>query len=378
MRVLLTGGGTSGHVNPALAIADIIKAHEPDTVFAYVGTPKGIEKKLVEKEGYDFREINIQGIRRSFSPSNIKTAYLVMTAPKRAGKIIDDFKPDVVIGTGGYVCWAPLKAATERGIPTVIHESNSVPGLAVRKLEDKVDLILTNFAATAEKLSGADKVVNVGNPTRGAFSKLTRDEAREKLGVRRDAFVILSFGGSLGAPALNEAAIDVMRDFSSKNENVCHFHSGGRNYYKNAMQMFAGYSLEKNERLSLSEYIYDMSTYMSACDLVICRAGAMTLTELALMKKPSILIPSPYVTDNHQYKNAKVLADAGAAVLLEESTLDEHNICKAVEKIYSDREYRESLSENISRFANANVGEAIYDEISRLIVNKAKIKRKGQ
>ena len=148
MKVLLTGGGTSGHVNPALAIADIIKTNDPSAEFAYIGTEKGIEKRLVEKEGYDFYPIKIQGISRSLSFSNLKTAYLVMTAPAKAKKIIEKFDPDVVIGTGGYVCWAPLKAAAEMGIPTVLHESNSVPGLAVRKLESKVDLILTNFKST--------------------------------------------------------------------------------------------------------------------------------------------------------------------------------------------------------------------------------------
>ncbi len=377
MRVLLTGGGTSGHVNPALAIADIIKAQEPNSTFGYIGLETGIEKKLVDKEGYEFFNIKIQGIKRSLSPSNIKTAYLVMTAPKKAEKIIEKFKPDVVIGTGGYVCWAPLKAAAAMGIPTVIHESNSVAGLAVRKLECKVDLILTNFASTKEGLSPESTCIHVGNPTRRSFENISKAEARKKLGIPDGAgFVILSFGGSLGAPKLNEAAVDVMRKFSVLHEDVYHFHSGGKNYYRNAMQMFAGYSLEKNQRLSIREYIYDMSLYMCACDLVICRAGAMTLTELAMMKKPAILIPSPYVTDNHQYKNAKVLSDAGAAVLIEESEMTEDTVASAVERIYSDIELRCRMSDNISKFANPDVGIRIYEEISKLIKNKGKIKQR--
>ncbi len=377
MRVLLTGGGTSGHVNPALAIADIIKAHDDSAEFAYVGLESGIEKKLVDKEGYEFFNIKIQGIKRSLSPSNIKTAYLVLTAPKKAEKIIEKFKPDIVIGTGGYVCWAPLKAAAAMGIPTVIHESNSVPGLAVRKLEGKVDLILTNFASTKDALKDNTGCVNVGNPTRKSFDNISKSEARKKLGIPENAgFVILSFGGSLGAPKLNEAAIDVMRKFSVNHGDVYHFHSGGRNYYNNAMQMFAGYSLEKNDRLCIREYIYDISLYMCACDLVICRAGAMTLTELAMMKKPAILIPSPYVTDNHQYKNAKVLADAGAAVLIEESEIGENTVAEAVEKIYADANLREEMAKSISGFAKPDVGEQIYFEISKLIKNKAKIKQR--
>lgn len=377
MRVLLTGGGTSGHVNPALAIADIIKTHEPDSTFLYVGTEKGIEKKLAEKEGYDFRSIKIQGIKRSLSLENIKAAYRIMTAPLKAKSIIEDFEPDVVVGTGGYVCWAPLKVAADMGIPTVVHESNSVAGLAVRKLEDKVDIILTNFKSTEDSLNNKSKAICVGNPIRKSFDGLSREQARAALGIPdSQSFVILSFGGSLGAPRINEAAIDVMREFSVKHEDVVHFHSGGRNYYKNAMQMFAGYSLEKNSRLDIKEYIYDMSLYMCAADVVICRAGAMTLTELAMLGKPAILIPSPNVTDNHQYKNAKALADKGAAVLIEEKELSAERIAAEIEKLYCNRELREKMSAAVAEFANPQVNEQIYGEISRLVTNNSKIKRK--
>ena len=377
MRVLLTGGGTSGHVNPALAIADIIKKEDSSAEIAYVGTEKGIEKRLVEKEGYEFHSIKIQGISRSLSPENIKTAYYIMTAPAKAKKIIEKFNPDIVIGTGGYVCWAPIKVAAQMGIPTMIHESNSVAGLAVRKLESKVDIILTNFKETEKGLSEKNKIINVGNPIRTSFSGTDKAEARRKLGIPDNIkFVILSFGGSLGAPKINQAAIDVMRKFGMEHEDVMHFHSGGKNYYKNAMQMFAGYSLEKNSRLDVKEYIYDMHLYMTAADVIICRAGAMTLTELAMMKKPAILIPSPNVTDNHQYKNARALLDGGAAMLIEENRLDSDTINSAVEKLYYDDVIRDGMSAAIAKFANPDVNEQIYAEILRLIKNKAKIKQK--
>ncbi|MBE6577937.1 MAG: UDP-N-acetylglucosamine--N-acetylmuramyl-(pentapeptide) pyrophosphoryl-undecaprenol N-acetylglucosamine transferase [Ruminococcaceae bacterium] len=378
MRVLLTGGGTSGHVNPALAIADIIKKKDPNAVFAYVGTEKGIERRLVEKEGYPFYPIKIQGVSRSFSLSNIRTAYLVMTAPTKCKQIIKDFRPDVVIGTGGYVCWAPLKAAAEMGIPTIVHESNSVPGLAVKRLEGKIDLLLTNFKSTARGLSQPEKAVNVGNPIRFSFGDMTKQEARKKLGIPENIkFVILSFGGSLGAPKINEAAIDVMRKFSLSHEDVMHFHSGGKNCYSGAMQLFAGYGLEKNPRLDIREYIYDMSVYMAAADLIICRAGAMTITELSIMRKAAILIPSPHVTDNHQYKNAAILQKAGAAVLIEESELDCERINAEVERIYSNQEVRDKMCEAVSEFATVDVDERIYAEICKLLRNKAKIKRRG-
>jgi UDP-N-acetylglucosamine--N-acetylmuramyl-(pentapeptide) pyrophosphoryl-undecaprenol N-acetylglucosamine transferase len=220
-------------------------------------------------------------------------------------------------------------------------------------------------------------VVNVGNPVRKSFDGLTKEQARKQLGIPDCAkFVILSFGGSLGAPRINEAAIDVMREFCAKHLDVMHFHSGGKNYYDNAMQMFAGYSLEKNERLDIREYIYDMALHMIAADVVICRAGAMTLTELAMMKKPAILIPSPNVTDNHQYKNAKALADKGAAILLEERDLNCESIVEAVSRVWSDAKLRADMSEAISAFANKDVNEQIYGEIEKAIKNKAKIERR--
>ena len=378
MRVLLTGGGTSGHVTPALAIADIIKTHDPDAQFAYVGTDRGIEKKLAEKEFYKFYSVNIRGIRRSLSPSNIKTAYTVLTAPSKARKVIRDFQPDVVIGTGGYVCWPTLKAAADMGIPTVIHESNSYPGLAVRKLEGKVDLILTNFKSTENYLKNKSKAVNVGNPVRVSFSEGDKAQARARVGVPDSVkFVVLSFGGSLGAEKLNQAAIAVMKGFAAEHEDVMCIHAGGKNYYEDAKKAFSEAGLDTNSRFVLKDYIYNMSDYMTAADLVICRAGAMTLTELAMKRKAAVLIPSPNVTDNHQYKNAKALSDKGAAVLLAEKELTDASVCEAVERIYSDREYRDALCRAVAEFASEDTNENIYGEICRLVKNKAKIKKKG-
>ena len=378
MRVLLTGGGTSGHVTPALAIADIIKAHDPTAQFAYVGTERGIEKKLAEKEFYKFYAVNIRGIRRSLSPSNIKTAYTILTAPSKAKKVIKDFQPDVVIGTGGYVCWPTLKAAADMGIPTVIHESNSYPGLAVRKLEDKVDLLLTNFKSTEDHLKNKSKAVNVGNPVRVSFSEGNKAEARQRVGIADDVkFVVLSFGGSLGAEKLNEAAVAVMKNFAAKHEDVMCVHAGGRNYYEEAKKAFSEAGLDNNSRFVLKDYIYNMSDYMMAADVVICRAGAMTLTELAMMRKAAVLIPSPNVTDNHQYKNAKALSDKGAAILLEEKELTPEAVCQAVESIYSNKEYAAALCKAVSEFASEDTNEKIYGEICRLVKNKAKIKKKG-
>ena len=370
MRVLMTGGGTGGHVYPALAIAQIIKNNVPGAEIAFVGTKRGIENRLIPEAGYCLYHIEIQGLRRSLSPSNFKTAYLVMTSPKKAKEIIREFKPDLVIGTGGYVCWPLLRAAASMGIPSMVHESNALPGVAVRQLQGKVDVILTNFAQTAQLLKAKEKIVHVGNPLRGECETLRREEARRKLNIPMDQFMILSFGGSLGAQKLNEAAVGLMRSFGSTKENVTHVHAGGARGYENARSLFSAYGLDRNERLILKDYIYDMPLYMAAADLVICRAGAMTLTELAKMGKAAILIPSPNVTDNHQYKNAKVLADAGAAKLLEEADYTEEGFCALVNDLYENETERNAMSERIRAFASEDVEKRIYEEICALLRRK--------
>ncbi len=378
MRVLLTGGGTGGHVNPALAIADIIKNNIPDAEIAFVGTKRGIENRLVGKEGYKIYHIEIQGIRRSLSLSNLKTAYYVFTSPHKAKKIIKEFGPDIVIGTGGYVCWPTLRAAASMGIPTMVHESNALPGVAVRQLQFKVDKILTNFKATEELLKAKANVVNVGNPLRTGYGRISREEARAKLGIPENVkFLILSFGGSLGAEKVNVAAIDIMKDFVLPHGDVMHIHAGGNNSGAHARELYESTvaGLAGKERAVLVDYIYDMPTYMAAADLVICRAGAMTLTEIARMNKAAIIIPSPNVTDNHQYKNAKVLSDAGAAVLIEEKELTAEYICGKVDELYSDRGLREEMQKNISVFAADDVEKRIYDEMTKLIAAKGKMKK---
>ena len=371
MRVLMTGGGTGGHVNPALAIAEIIKTNQPDSEIAFVGTKRGIENRLVPKAGYKLYHINIQGIRRSLSLSNLKTAYLVMTSPSHAKKIIKEFKPDIVIGTGGYVCWPLLKAASMMGIPTVVHESNAIAGVAVKQLKNKVDVIMTNFESTANSLDAKAKVMRVGNPISADFGRIDRAEARRELGIPESVkTVILSCGGSLGARKVNEAALTVMRDIVKDREDVMHFHASGKNDSEFAKQTFAEYGLEGKKNIVMSEYIYNMPTLMAAADIVICRAGAMTLSELAAVGRAAVIIPSPNVTDNHQYKNAKVLADADAAVLIEEKELADGRLTSEIERLVSNKGVRTELEKNVSGFASKDVGRTIYEEICRLVKEK--------
>ena len=373
MKIVLTGGGTGGHVNPAIAIADTVKRHEPSSEISFVGTPRGIENKLTSDAGYPIYHVDIQGLKRKLTLSNIKTLYLTVTSPMKARKLLRELKPDIVVGTGGYVCWPMIKAASEMGIPTALHESNAVPGAAVKMLAPFVDRIYINFEESAEYFSDKSKLYRVGNPLRSGFSGMSREEGRRRAGIPdKYKYVVLSFGGSLGADMVNEAVLDMMRDFTAKRDDVYHIHATGAIEKDAAAEGFRARGLEGCENIRMSEYIYNMPELMAAADLVICRAGAITVSELAMSGKCVVFIPSPNVTNNHQYKNADVLRDAGAAELIEESGLDARPLAGVAAELLSpdgdDR--RETMSRNIRKFAVKDAGELIYKDMKRLIEKK--------
>ena len=368
MRVLMTGGGTAGHINPALAIAEIIRSKDPNAKIEFVGIRKGKETDLVPREGYPLHFVHSMGIKRSLSPSNVKALWMALTSPyaKETVSILRAFRPDLVIGTGGYACWPIMAAAVRMGIPTAIHESNALPGLAVRRLQRKVDRVWVNFESTKERLHPKARTVRVGNPLRQDFGRLSREEARAKLGISTDRLFVLSFGGSLGAEPVNRAVLQMMRDFSSKHPSVLHLHAAGKRDYEASLSAYREMGLEGNPSCRLVDYIYDMPTQMAAADLIIARAGAMTLSELAGMNKASILIPSPTVADNHQYINAKTLADAGAASLVEESTLPEGRLTEEAKRLFSSLDSMREMGGRISVFADLDPAELIWREICEL------------
>ncbi|MBQ7714967.1 MAG: UDP-N-acetylglucosamine--N-acetylmuramyl-(pentapeptide) pyrophosphoryl-undecaprenol N-acetylglucosamine transferase [Clostridia bacterium] len=374
MRVLMTGGGTGGHVNPALAIANTIKANVPGSVIEYVGTSKGLENRLVERAGYKMHHVEIRGIKRSLSPANFKTLYYIMTAPSKAKKLIKEFKPDIVIGTGGYVCWPVVKAAAELGIPTALHESNAVPGVAVKALASKVDRIYINFEATAEYIADKSKVLHVGNPLLSMFSSPSDPEtAKREIGVPDGCgYMLLSYGGSLGAAKINEAMLSFMKNVSSKRRDLYHVHATGTSAYESFREKFAEYGLDDCPNICLCEYIYDMPLRMAAADAVVCRAGAMTVSELSRSGKCAVFIPSPNVTNNHQYKNAKVLADADAALLFEERDLGE-SFENELSRLLSPEcdGKRADMSEKIKTFSIADSNKLILEDILRLVKKKS-------
>lgn len=368
MRVLLTGGGTAGHINPALAIAETILRNAPESVVEFVGVAGGKEDELVPRAGYKLHHVKSSALQGAKGLGRIKSLALAAASPYLPStvSIIKKFKPDIVIGTGGYACWPIMAAAARMGIPTALHESNAHPGLAVRRLQSKVDRIWINFPETAAVFGNSSKVVCVGNPILQDFSTVDRETARAKLGIAKDQLLVLSFGGSNGAERLNSAVIHFMKTTVASDQRIVHLHASGKINYEDANKLFEEAGLASAKNCILRPYIYDMPLQMAAADLVIARAGAMTLSELALMKKACVLIPSPNVAENHQYKNAKTLADANAAALVEEVDLEEGRLTAVVRELLASGSRRRELGSCISSFAKEDACNRIWQDIVSL------------
>lgn len=365
MRVLLTGGGSGGHVNPAIAIADTIKKYQPDAEILFVGVEGGKESVLVPKSNYELKYIESQGIRRSLSPKNIKALYLAVTSPRSRAtrEILDTFRPDIVIGTGGYVCWPLVRGAALAGIPTMVHESNCKPGLAVKMLQGSVGTILLNFPETQSYLRKKKKCVVVGNPIRGSFETVTRESARAALGLDDGQSMVLVSAGSLGSQSINVAVLDMLRTLAPTRPETRFVLSTGQGNYEEAKALYDEYELSRCPNVVMVDYLYDMATYMAAADVVVSRAGAISLSELSRMGKASIIIPSPHVADNHQYVNAKALVDRDAAMLVEESDFAGGALPRAMLALLDDVDVRRRLEKNIRTFSSMDANRLIYDHI---------------
>jgi len=339
MKVVMTGGGTAGHVNPALSIAEIIKTREPDSHIEFIGTADRLEAKLVPKAGYKLNTIEVYGLKRSLSPKNVAIMYKAYSSYRKCRKLLSEIKPDVVIGTGGYVSWPVCRASASLGIPTVLHEANAAPGMAVKALDGKADLIMVNFAETLEllKSGGKTKKEHVGMPINHGFYTVDRITEREKLFEGKERkYVLLSFGGSLGAEKINEAVLGMMKNYITKHPEILCIHSTGARGYDAFMERFRAEGLDKYDNIKVYGYIYNMPELMSASDVVISRSGASTMSELSAIGKPSILIPSPNVTNNQQYKNAKIFADKDAAILIENDKASGESLTQAADSLFSD------------------------------------------
>lgn len=368
MKVVMTGGGTAGHVNPALSIAEIIKKYDPSSEIEFIGTKKGLEYRLVPRKGYKLHTILILGIKRSLHPRNIAAAVLTCTSYIKSRILLAKIKPDIVVGTGGYVTWPVASAAASLGIPCVLHEANAVPGLAVKMLRNKANVVFVNFKETGKYLADSSaEVIHTGMPINDLFYNMDREEAKKKVGNDgKYKYTILSFGGSLGAAHLNEAVVEFMDKYVSKHPEICHIHSAGTRNNEGAFKAYKEKGLEKYENCKLVEYIYDMPEQMLACDIVICRSGASTLAELAAIGKPSVLVPSPHVTNDQQYKNAKLLADKDAAVVIRDAELDAARLEKEISALLTDSKKLAAMGENAKQFDVRDGERIIFNKIKEL------------
>ena len=363
MRVILSCGGTGGHITPALAIAEVILENAPRAEILFVGALGGMEEEVVSAAGYPIKCLQVRGFARRFTLDNLRVLNEARLAVREAGKLLSDFQPDIVIGTGGYASYPVLAAAARAGIPSAVHESNAVPGLAVRRLSTHATRVWLNFAKAADSLPKKASTLVVGNPARRGARKA--EAASLPRGCRR---MVLSFGGSLGATAINQAALS-LASMLAEHPEVYYLHASGKREYESLKAAYGARGLLARENLALLPFITDMPSQMAAADVVIARAGAMTISELAFAERAAILVPSPNVTGNHQYKNARVLADAGAALLLPEEALS-ISLCDTVEGLLGDDKRRAALSREIGRFATPEAGALIWQDILSLLARK--------
>ncbi|MGN0641766.1 MAG: undecaprenyldiphospho-muramoylpentapeptide beta-N-acetylglucosaminyltransferase [Huintestinicola sp.] len=374
LRVLLAGGGTAGHINPALAIASIIKERRPDAEFMYAGTPNGMEARLVPMEGLPFAPIKVSGFQRKLSVKNIgrniKAAAYLTTAGHRAKQIINDFKPDIVIGTGGYVSGPIVLTAEKMGIPTAIHEQNAYPGVTTRLLAKKAGAVMLTMEEAKEYLDKDIKYTMTGLPVRKGFDPhaISREDAKKRLGFD-NSMTILSWGGSLGAGAINDTAADLIAWEKKNDLKINHIHSYGKMGHDTFENKLAelGVDHKSDPRLDVREYINNMDICTAAADLIICRSGASAISELEAMGRASILIPSPVVAGNHQYHNAMVLGKAGAAVVIEQKDLTSELLIEKTKDFYEHPEKLTELSQRASAQCISDTPDRIYSVISSLI-----------
>lgn len=369
MKVLLAGGGTAGHINPALAIAGYIKQKRPETQFLFIGNKGGMEQRLVSQAGYPIKSIVISGFKRSMSPKsmveNVKTVSRTITSSAAATKIIKEFKPDICIGTGGYVSGPVVRSASKLGIPCIIHEQNAYPGVTNKMLAKRVVKVMVAVEAAKKYFKDADVVVT-GNPVRGEILTADKAASRAKLGLDSRP-VVLSFGGSLGARRINEAVADLVAR-SGIDGKYQHIHAYGSygDWFPDLVKE-KGADIYECSNLDVRPYIDNMPECMAAADLVISRAGAITLSEIQAMGKPAILIPSPNVAENHQYHNAMALVNAGAADIIEESELSGELLIEKADHILSSPETLAKYTENSGKMAITNSGERIYSVIKKVL-----------
>lgn len=363
MRIILTGGGTGGHIYPALAFIKYIKEAEPNSEILYVGTERGLESKIVPAAGIAFKTVDVQGFKRSLSLDNFRTIAKFLTSTQAAKKIIKDFKPDVVVGTGGYVAGPVLYAAETLHIPTLIHEQNSIPGITNKFLSKRVTKIAVAFEA-AKAYFPAEKTVFAGNPRAQEVAHLqATDILTTEYGLQKGKKTVVIFGGSRGAMTINEAFKKALPLFEKEDFQVVY--ASGQIYYDEDQAIFDAYKESKN--IAIRPYISNMLDVFAASDLVLCRAGATTIAEVTALGLPTIFVPSPNVTADHQTKNAQALVDIHAAKMIRDTELTGDLMVSTIRDIFADEENYQTMSDNSRKAGVPDASDRLYQLVKEIM-----------
>ena len=370
MRVIIAAAGTAGHINPGIAIANKIKQEEKDSKIIFIGTTRGLENDLVPRAGYELKTIHAYGLSKKISIDNMKKLYKTCKGFGEAKKIVKEFQPDIVIGTGGYICGATISAAHNLHIPTMLHESNSFPGRAVKMLAKKTDTILVSFEEAIARIKNAKKVVHTGTPVKikkQEYGINEKNRILKEIGLQEIKPNILVSGGSQGAQKINEAIIEII--LNKRNKNYQMVWATGPKQYDIVKE-----NLEKNnvsinhiEGMKIVPYIYNMQEMMNVSDVIIGRGGAMTVTEISNLGKPSILVPLPNVSHNHQLYNAKVLENIKAAKIILNDELTGKRLNETIEEIILDKSKMQEMGKNALKVSTSEVEDRIYQEIKLLV-----------
>lgn len=367
MRVIFAGGGTGGHINPAISIADYAASQEEAFEALFIGTQRGLETKLVPKAGYDIKYIDIEGFSRKNMLKNVGVVKKLLKAQSDCRKIIREFKPDCVVCTGGYVSGPVAMAAHKEKVSALIHEQNVYPGLTVKGSEKYVDYLALSFDETVNFLKKKEKCVVTGNPIRGEILNSNREKSRKKLGITGK--FVLVFGGSLGADRINETVIGILPELKKDGNIRLLFGTGDRNYAK-VKKMAADKGItDYDKNIKIVPYIDNMAEVMAAADVVISRSGAITVSEIAALGKPSILIPSPNVVRNHQEQNAREFEKNGAAAVITEAELSADVLWNKLKSMLEDKNGLKNMSENLSKMAKTDALEKLY-ELMKVMAEK--------
>ncbi|TDT61858.1 undecaprenyldiphospho-muramoylpentapeptide beta-N-acetylglucosaminyltransferase [Fonticella tunisiensis] len=366
MKVIISGGGTGGHIYPGIAIARKIKEKEQDSRIYFIGSHNGLEKKLVPKEGFNIDLIEVEGLNKKFSLKTFSSIVKVFKGYAEARRLIKKYNPDVVIGTGGYVCGPVVLAAALKGIPTLIHEQNAFPGITNKILARFVNKIAITFKE-AEQYFPKGKVVYTGNPIRSQLLKANKQKARENWGFDMNRPLILVVGGSRGARNINNAVVDALEDINR--EGIQLLFITGENQYDDVIMQIEkkGINLKKFDGIKVVPYVYNMQDALGACDLIVSRAGATIISEITAMGIPAIIIPSPYVANNHQEYNAMALEENGAAIVIKESQLKDDIFKDQVLSIIKNKEMLHKMSENSKKISKIDAADNIYQIIKSML-----------